>query len=1150
MEKHKLSASLVGGSDRFHVRVFLEKIRVLDDRDPLWCGQGEIRFLCRVTPGKDPGRTQSMRLPTTGVYQMEPGEQVIERYIFDGDLNPSDPLEIEICGVEEDWLSPDDPLTRYRRSFTGNPKSWVKSYGPGDEIGDAEALADWELWYRIEAEALPSVLDLLPKDPVDTPGVPGPLRRMALFIRERADVSGLVPLDLWRRAQTHKKQMRRTDPREDDPGGTAPTEDLRASIHSDEPIVLKLRAAEDPGTVSSFGNVGRFVRVEADGSFRDATLKIGLTPAEANQVNPVSLRIFRYDEQRKSFQLVSRSGLGNEGSYVWGRIRKPGIYGVFGLPRDQARLLTLQALRLSQSLAELYRSLSGTDRPFIERICQLILCPPFTGLSDILINPDELDKLGFEDWVGDARLLEGDIFGPIPRDEKGHPIGSRPVKGRNPGFKLPGIRQGGNICEQCFGLKGFDLPEIDIPKGGYGIPATTCEKWVSMGPTNLAGRVKSLTIHPTNGNIVYAGVSEGGVFKSTDGGNTWFPTMEGELSLAIGAVAVASSSPDVVYAGTGEYISAGWIAATTYPGVGVYRSTNGGMDWDLMPPFESDGISRVSDRISRILVHPTNPDRVYVAGNKGIHRWNQSTGDWTRIATADTSDIVLDAANPQRLFAGMEGASGIHVTNNAEAANPTWQPFNTGITLPTHWPNPNFIKLAISPSNPVVMYARVNHEVETSPGEWNVDGATTYRWNGVTWQDKGIHGGGTQRIWCSYVRVHPTDPNRIYVGGVGMAWSPDGGNTWYNLGAGHADNHDLVFDPAKLDRTIIANDGGVWQHIQSPTETTWNYADSNAKLVTIQFYKVGVSQKGPFTIGGSTQDQGILVAHGSMNYDGLGGNEGGLFEVDPNNGNTIYWDPWSGNLTRTDSGSASGQRDANNGIERLLDNNGNPTRVPSINSLAIHPGDSNVLICSAAGQGNTHRIYRSLDGAAPAPATGWVQVLSNAGSSVEKIVFAPGDPTWVYAITAAGLVYRSTNTGATWIRMSNTTLPAGFLRGLAVDWDDKLTVYVTYGGSGLAFGHVWASVDGGENWHDISDVKPYSRLPDIYTNTIVVHKGKPETLYVCTDIGVFRTQDGGDWWYPFDEGLPNAITSDMDYQPLAQALYVSTVGRGMYKRLL
>ena len=606
-------------------------------------------------------------------------------------------------------------------------------------------------------------------------------------------------------------------------------------------------------------------------------------------------------------------------------------------------------------------------------------------------------------------------------------------------------------------------------------------------------------------------------------------------SLSVGAIAVAPSDPKVIYVGTGEYWSTKMgVPATTYSGVGVYRSDDNGWNWELMPVNNN-----LSTRISRIVVHPDYSSILYVSGNKGVHRWNPMTQTWIRLTSTDTTDMVMHPTNPNVLYVGMEDLQGVQKISNAGSNSPTFTPMNNGLILTNHLPH--FIKLAIAPSNSNILYAHINRETyDQANQKWVAINTRTYRHNGTQWSligtDVAAH---SQSSWCSFVRVHPTNHNRVFVGGVKLAWTPDAGGTWYQLNAGHADCHDLIFDPLNPNRTILANDGGIWQHTQTANETTWTYSDFNHGNTSIQFYNVGVSQSGPFTLGGSTQDQGILYTHSSTNYDGLWGNEGGIFEVDPNNGNIIYWDPWAGNLRKTESGSSAGWHEITAGIEEV---NG---KKPSASALVVHPQDSDLLLCSAAAPGGKYAIYRSVDGGDI-----WEKVHSDVGSAVTRFAWAPSDPFWVYAVTRDGLVYRSTGLGTIWFLISNNTLQANRLYGLCVDWYDKQKVYIA-GWQKSTKAVAWKSTDGGQNWEDISGPTNQNiRLPYSLGKAIVTHKGIPNTLYVCTEAGVFRSKNAGIWWIPFDKGLPNAVVTDMDYQPHSQTLFVSTIGRGMFKTLL
>lgn len=971
-------------------------------------------------------------------------------------------------------------------------------------------------------------------------------RRTRFFHELWQPPEGKEPVNPWRQGLQLKRKLRPPSAEDDDPGGSPPANSSRAELVGVRNA--ELSEANDPLPNISLGSVGRFLRIEGEVP-TGSVVKVAVSPQEAAQVDPASLRLFRYEPRLERMLLVTRSGLSGNGSFVWGSVLKPGLYGVYGMPRDRARRMTIEMLRIVNQGRFFYEAGQIPMNRIIDSICKVILCVnPAFGFR-ILNDPIELDRIGFGDIIDNPYLyFGGDPIG-IPTDPQGRSIGGPkdylPVPGGprpNPGPDglPPGFRPPKDICEECTGIDvtipplgggGFRPPEIDL--------ASDCERWKSVGPSNLAGRFRSLAFHPDNGDIIYAGGAESGVWKSTDGGASWRPKMHNQLSLAIGALAVAPSDPQVVYAATGEYLTRRWTAASTFSGEGVYRSLDGGNDWDLMPTIESD-------RCSKVVVHPTDSDLVFVAGNWGIHRWNNASEQWVRISTLDTSDIALDPGNPERLYAAVENRQGIVRTDDASADSPTWTPMSEGLEVPGNIQN--FGKIAVSPSNPGILYASLNTERLDRDGKWVHGKAQIYRWNGDHWTKTGEPLHNTQRYWCNALAIHPTNPDSIIAAGVDLSFSVDGGASWHRRHAGHADNHSIVFSPVDPDTSLIANDGGVWKSEGLSVDSDEGYSSANKGLVTIQFYNVSVAERGAFSIGGSTQDQGILKCGFTRVFEGLGGNEGGIFEVDPNDGNIIYWDPWSGNLRRTDNGSASGRRDATNGIQPLPDKDGNPTNVPSIDALAIHPADSDVLICSCPGPDGKRRIYRSEDGAAPEPSKGWKAVVDDTGGEVTRIAFAPSDPSQVYAITKGGRVWRSSDTGKSFSQVSDSSLPSGHLKGLVVDWHHPDTLFVCFAGTGLSFGHVWVSRDQGVKWRDISGARAFSRLPDLPFLAIAQREDHPETLFVATFLGVFRSNDGGDWWYPFDDGLPNAPVSDMCYRRRSHTLYVSTIGRGIWTR--
>ncbi len=1223
------------------ILVVLEQVEILDDHDPGLFGPGEIAFTSRVTPNGNRERTRTRRFPAQGTFRLSAGVFPVHQTIFDGEFSSQGLLEISLQAVEFDSpgegasllsgashllapvilpglshlalpprpsenLSPGSSeapparqeFTRYRRIFAGPFHAWAGSYRPEEVSPGSESLIDWKVWYRIE------VKDSQVRDREADESLPSRRRRLAWGEALRRSPTGALPEDAWRNGIQAREALRAANRVTDgDPGGPAPVGAFLGArmLGTDG---AKVSPAGDPLPGASAGSANRFIRVEGPRHLTDTTLSLSLDAALVSHLNPLSLRVFRFDESLRKLLLVERSGLGREGSYVWAQLTQPGVYGVYGLPRDVAGLLTSQLRCLLRKAGPLWEVASVKGSAVMNQLCQLIYCDPSIQATGILKDPARLDTIGLPDAVGDPFLFHGSDLLDLPRDDKGRPqgspseyrsrpssplpgdpgiLGSPPVSGGTP--PPPGWRQpSGNVCDTCLKVEVPDLifpirwdpPEcqiLEVPggvrrAGGFTLATPpTQERWRSVGPTNVAGRMTCLAFHPSIPSILYAAAGEGGVWRSTDLARTWEPMSDQEDSLAIGAIAVAPGDPTTIYAGTGEYQPGGTVGVSVYLGIGVLRSTNEGRSWTLMSPVRSR-------RFSRIVVHPKESTRVYVAGDGGVERWDEPRQQWITLSTTDTSDLALDPSNPKRLYVAQEGGAAIQVTDDAEVDNPTWSAMDAGITLPAAT---RFTRLAVSASNSKIIYALINADKLDDQGNTVHAGGAVYRWNGSRWVSRGIPVDNTYQDWCSTIAVHPQDPEKVIAAGVHLWWSEDGGRTWAQRKEGHADVHHAMFHPLNPNLSLIANDGGVWIHddgvAADPQATAEekaaaeDYRSANGGLVTTQFFNVGVSHRwpdkepfinlgnpSPQSIGGSTQDQGILKSDGSTGFIGLGGNEGGIFEIDPNDGNVLYWDPWNGDLRRTDDGTGSGRRDASDGIPLAAGGE----RKEGVTALAIHPDDSRILICATYG----NRVLYSDTAASPGPSSSpaWREIVANTGGVMRRISFAPSDTSRVYGCVDDGTVWRSDDGGKNWNQVSDASLPAGSLRGLAVDWNDRDTLFVTYGGTGTFFGHVWRSEDGGVTWTDISGtagtptgrpgavLTPQLRLPDLPVVSIVQHYGRPETLYAASEIGVFRTTTGGASWAPFDEDLPNAVVSDMDYRVRTGELFVSTIGRGMWVR--
>jgi hypothetical protein len=903
-------------------------------------------------------------------------------------------------------------------------------------------------------------------------------RRAEWYRDMRGDRHGFIFQEGRREALEQASKIHKIRLRERDPGGLAPEGGFEiVGDNGRYKKTLRLYKAQNPRPKSSFGFASDPVEVRSTAKLFHAKLKISLNRSKIVEIDPSSVRIFRYDNLTGNWQLVAQSGPSVNGKYAWGSIRSSGIYVAIGLPSDPWLLQTIAVINSYMPWLQAARETQSLDQ-LLDHICKIILCDDV--FKDVRNNPALTDKLD-----------------------------------------LPPLSEGSNarlqnICKRCFGL---DLPDGGLPEGSildddYGvfqdIPPKFlfpwpffCKRWIPNGPNNINGRIKSMTIHPYDGNIVYAGGADGGVWKTIDGGVSWYSTMQIELSMAIGALGIGANSPNVIYAATGED-TPGW--APSYPGVGVYKSTDGGGDWDLLPPI-------TSTRCNRVLVHPSDSNIVYVAGNSGLHKSVNGGILWTNVRTDHISDAVIDPLSPNVIYAGVWN-KGVYKTIDGGT---TWTLLSNGLPTGT---SAEWIKLAIG----------LNGSDGTAflVAKMGLDSGQMYKSSnaGASWTAiPGTHQPVSYNEWTNMVAVDPNNQDVIFAGGVGVERSGNGGASFTGIGGTHSDHHALVFSPANSNICYMVTDGGVYKSTNNGN--AWTLMSTG--LTSTQLYSIGVAQTSPIIIGGGTQDQGIIKSDGSSVWADTGaGNEGGFFIVDPNNGNNIYVTPWSTNLRRSINGGTS--------WNTILNGLGTPP--PSVTHLAVQPGNSNTLLCTGA-----NKVFRSID-----QGNNWIPVLTTTGNTT-YVVFSPISSSTCYAATRSGQIYRSTagGTPGTWIEpyAQADKPPFGFITCIAVA---RPVLYISYAGYGMA--HIFKSTDEGVHWSNANGVLPTDALPDVPVSALVINQQNSEVVYASTDIGVFRTRDAGDSWEPFDDGMPRIVVSGLALRRNTRTLYASTMGRGVYRRPL
>ncbi|MGH3370302.1 MAG: WD40/YVTN/BNR-like repeat-containing protein, partial [Nocardioidaceae bacterium] len=397
--------------------------------------------------------------------------------------------------------------------------------------------------------------------------------------------------------------------------------------------------------------------------------------------------------------------------------------------------------------------------------------------------------------------------------------------------------------------------------------------WELLGPTNIGGRVADVAVDPTQADTVFAATASGGVWKSTDAAVTFTYTWPKEITQATGAIAIASDG--TIYVGTGETNPGG--GSITWGGTGVYRSTDGGATWQHV------GLP-TSGNVGRIAVDPKDPKRVYVAaagnlfvpgGERGLYRSTDGGDTWelalpTENPTTGATDVSIDPVNPQNILVGTWDhqrlpthrryagpGSGVYLSKDGGT---TW----TEATLPGA-PSPELIGrigVAFSASNPSRAYAILaNNLAGGAIGVWRSNDG------GATWAKTSAAASSLSQSsfgwWFGRIWVDPSDQNHVFVPGVSLVESTNGGDSFTGAAAPHADQHGMAWDPNVDGRVYLGNDGGMYRSDANGGQS-WVPA---AVQGWTQHYSVDVSEQNPNHVVSGLQDNGC-----NRNY--VGGNVG------------------------------------------------------------------------------------------------------------------------------------------------------------------------------------------------------------------------------------------------------------------------------------
>lgn len=665
------------------------------------------------------------------------------------------------------------------------------------------------------------------------------------------------------------------------------------------------------------------------------------------------------------------------------------------------------------------------------------------------------------------------------------------------------------------------------------------QSWLVEGPGNIGGRINCCAIEPGNPNTIYVGNASGGIFKTTDGGLNWFPVFDEQPYLAIGAITIDPSDHQTIWAGTGDLNISGY----PFIGDGIYKSTDGGLNWTHM------GLTAQSI-ISKIIVDPSNADIIYAAtmgipffesADRGLYKSTDGGLNWNQVLFVDEDagiiDMVMSPADPQILYA----ASWNRIRNNQSTVvyGPDAHIYkstnggNTWTTLTNGLPSFNTcrIGLAISQQNPSKLYAMIVDTTLVLQGVYKTTNGGSSWTNATGNFDNGIF--GTQGWYFGKIYVNPTIDNQLYIPGVDLQKSFDGGSSWssatppwwtYEV---HADGHYIDF--VNGNTFYYCTDGGMYK----TTDNCASWTDAE-DIPNTQFYHVACNPFQPEKVFGGAQDNGTTGGNASAinTWERIYGGDGFKPVFDPVNSNLFYVETQYGGLAYTNNGGLSFD-DFTNGIDF---NDRLSWDMPYIMSPLSHT----IFFCG------TYRVYKRTG----APNGTWTAISSDLTDGViygdrfhviTTLAQSPLNEDYLYAGTSDGNVWRSMD-GSNWIN-STAGLPDRYVTSILASPNQTNAVYVTH--SGYKYNdfipHIHKSLNNGQSWIDIS-----GDLPQWAINDVLVFPGNEEVIFVATDGGVYYTENGGTKWYRLGNNMPVMAVYDIELNPVTNRLLAGTFARSIW----
>ena len=711
--------------------------------------------------------------------------------------------------------------------------------------------------------------------------------------------------------------------------------------------------------------------------------------------------------------------------------------------------------------------------------------------------------------------------------------------------------------------------------------------WLPIGPFSKAtrtdpliqqgvGRLNCLAFHPIEPNILFVGAPNGGIWKTTNHGESWQPLGDELPVPSVSDIAIDPSNPAIMYIATGdfEYYNGLLVpfggSAGLVKSAGIFKTLDGGTTWESIAlPIDSSTV--LESLIRRILIHPANTAQLVVGGVQGIWTSNDGGMNWEHTLQEKIVDLKQDPLSPNRLYAvalnHQSRSLSIQIIRSTNFGK-DWEVLETNIpTVPILR-----AELAIAPSNPATIYAVTVNDQEGLEGVYkSKDGGDTWeeRFAGTTKNLLGLIDGnpaddiGGQGTYDLAIAVDPNDENKVVIGGINLWASEDGGasfdlsSLWLDFfGTNiHADQHQAKFHPTN-GRFYVVNDGGIafTENFQKGSSeaiencidpatqfpkpdcyvfpTRWQ--DISDNLAITEFYRLDVQVNNAQFLVAGAQDNAVFYRD-PTGWKTLFSGDGKEVLLHPTDARLVYGgnsrNGTNGQLNRTIDGGTTSQTRltapilqagaAANWVTPFLLNPKNPTTI----------------------YGGFDQLYRS----------------TNAGIDWEQVGTIPNETTAIYAIAQSAVdtnviavapspflglsaaIYLTTDNGENWLDVSaDLPIAANFITAIAFG-NTTEELFITFAGY-ESDNKVFRTKDRGNTWENYS-----KDLPNIPVHCIAHQQGSDNnTLYIGTDTGIYCTSDESDQWTSYNQALPNVRVNDLSIHYGTQKIYAATYGRGIW----